>query len=181
MIYSRRKQTSAMCRISSNPLSLHPRRRSWTLWAPSLCLGLLTSMPANRTYPEQDTHSARSAPAISARIVNLHDKTDFTAFIRAALQRIERQWLQETPTSVTINDKRKVAVQLRIRKDGTLVGHSIAVDSPSGRSELDKAAVAAVRDAAPFERLPRSFGGTSIELRVTFDDDKSNLPPSVLH
>jgi hypothetical protein len=46
------------------------------------------------------------------------------------------------------------------------------------RKALDDAAASAVRDSAPFDPLPESFNGPSIELRLRFF---YNLPPSALN
>lgn len=59
-----------------------------------------------------------------------------------------------------------VGVQFTVSRDGALLGAPV-VESPSRYSALNRAAVQAVRDAAPFPPFPDTLPRLDLEIRVT--------------
>jgi TonB family protein len=74
-----------------------------------------------------------------------------------------------------MGEKGTVAVKFIVLTDGSLSEQPPTVESSSGKKELDNASVAAIRASAPFEHLPETFKGSSVELRLTF---LYNVPPA---
>jgi TonB family protein len=80
----------------------------------------------------------------------------------------KRNWYAKMPGEAKQNrGKGKVVLRFRILKSGAL-DEVPTVEVSSGNKALDNAAVAAGRAATPFERLPESFKGPNIELRLIF-------------
>ena len=59
-----------------------------------------------------------------------------------------------------------VRIQFSLSRDGRLLGRPV-IESPSRYGVLNRAAVQAVLDAAPFPPFPDSFSGWDLEIRVT--------------
>jgi TonB family protein len=111
---------------------------------------------------------------LGLEILTPHKGSDFTAFSSHWLQAVKRKWFEKMPESARMGDKGRVVVRLEVEKDGALLDQEVTLETSSGRKGLDKAAVAAIRAAAPFEHLPESFAGPNVELRCEF---MYNLPP----
>ncbi len=93
---------------------------------------------------------------------------DFRPYLARALAGIKRNWYALIPESARQGEKGKVVVQFRILRDGNVPAEEAVLFSSSGKSELDRAVLAAVRASGPLEPLPAAFSGPSIELRLTF-------------
>jgi TonB family protein len=95
------------------------------------------------------------------------------------LQPIRSNWYAKMPEEAKQPKmlKGKVGVRFAILKSGAL-DEAPTVEVGSGNKVLDDAAVAAVRAATPFERLPESLRRPKMELRLTF---LYNLPLSALN
>lgn len=77
--------------------------------------------------------------------------------------RIKESWGWKDKTAPLV-----AVVQLEIGSDGTL--GSVSVKSPSGNSEFDESAIAAVRKAAPFPTPPKEHYHQYLKtLQITFD------------
>jgi TonB family protein len=75
-----------------------------------------------------------------------------------------------------LGDKGRVVIRFQIQKDGTLAAQTPFIETSSGKKLLDDAAIKSIRDSAPFDKLPDSFSGPYIELRLTF---LYNVPPTL--
>jgi TonB family protein len=136
-------------------------------------VGLPLTLSAQSRPSEQSTKTENHPDGLE--ILTPHEGVDFTAFSANLLRTVKRNWLALMPLEARDeNTKGRVAVRFGIQKDGQLSNVPV-VESSSGRKALDDAAVSAVKASAPFDRLPGSFKGPSIELRLTFF---YNLPPS---
>jgi TonB family protein len=102
-----------------------------------------------------------------ARILTPHEGVDFRSFMKHLVSAVKGNWYAKMPTDAEI-DKGKVVVRFKIKRDGALVNQGPTVEISSGTKSLDDAVVAAIRTSAPFEHLPESFKGPSIELRLMF-------------
>ena len=58
----------------------------------------------------------------------------------------------------------KSQVQFTIRRDGSLIDAKVVASS--GSKSLDTAALAAVRDAAPYPSFPESQAGSTLRLEI---------------
>lgn len=140
----------------------------------TIFLLLLCGIPSPG-WAQIQTQQPPPAPSFGSglQIMTPHEGVDFTTFSSHWLQAVRRTWFEKMPQSARMGDKGRVVVRLEIEKDGTLRDQAVTVEISSGKKEFDKAAIAAIRAAAPFEHLPDSFTGPSIELRCEF---MYNLP-----
>ena len=77
-------------------------------------------------------------------------------------RRIKRVW------SPPVDDRSKrVVVLFHIDRAGRLL--DLHIQQSSGSPPADQAALAAVREAAPFQNLPPAFRGNSIAVQFIFD------------
>ena len=87
----------------------------------------------------------------------------FTEFLQSIREKIRRS--QRYPRSVrNLDDDSEAQVQFTIRSDGSLV--NVKVVGSSGSKSLDAAALAAVRDAAPFPSFPEGQEGSTLRLEI---------------
>lgn len=87
---------------------------------------------------------------------------DFGPYMRELQRAIKRRW---TPPK---GDKSKRVVLLfKVSGDGRLL--SIKINTSSGNPSSDRAAINAVKSAAPFRPLPPEYKGSDIDIQFTFD------------
>jgi protein TonB len=65
-----------------------------------------------------------------------------------------------------INKSKKVTLLFKVGKDGQLL--ALKVYKSSGNSLMDKAALKAVKNTAPFAPLPREFKGKAVDIQFDF-------------
>lgn len=132
---------------------------------------------ATCSLAQAQTHEPPPAPTFGSglQILTPHEGVDFTDFSTHWLQAVKREWFEKMPESAKFGDKGKVVLRFGVEKDGTLVDQAVTVEVSSGKKALDKAAIAAIRSAAPFEHLPESFSSPNVQLRCEFT---YNLPLS---
>ncbi len=87
---------------------------------------------------------------------------DFGPYMRELQRRIKRRW--NPPRG---NKSKRVVLLFKISKDGRLL--SLNVHTPSGNPESDRAALEAVKAAAPFRPLPPEYRQKDIDIQFTFD------------
>ncbi|MGB0035688.1 MAG: TonB family protein [Candidatus Acidiferrales bacterium] len=93
---------------------------------------------------------------------------DFSGYTARTRQSIRRNWYAVMPQSAMYGEKGKVVIRFKILKDGALPPQKLEVESSSGNDPLDRAALAAIKNTAPFEHLPEAFKGPYIALRIIF-------------
>lgn len=71
-----------------------------------------------------------------------------------------------------IGTNARVVVLMKIRKDGNL--ESVKILKSSGSSEMDNAALNAVKSTAPFQPLPLSFTGETVDVNFSFNYNAKN-------
>ena len=98
---------------------------------------------------------------------------DFGPYLHSMYVSVKKKWLANMPASVASGQRGRNSVQFRILRDGSIPKDYLNIVSSSGRNELDEASLRAVRDAAPFGRLPEKYSADYIELRFSFS---YNLP-----
>jgi TonB family protein len=87
---------------------------------------------------------------------------DFGPYMRELQRRIKKNW--NPPRG---NESKRVILLFKVSRDGQLL--SLRVYKSSSNPENDKAAVQAVRDAAPFRPLPPEYKGRDVDIQFTFD------------
>lgn len=93
---------------------------------------------------------------------------DFGPYLIRLLREVRRNWYAVIPESARWGEKGRAVIVFTILKDGSVpLGEPTLVRS-SGRSHLDRPALAAIRAAQPFPPLPQEFTGDNIVLQFTF-------------
>lgn len=128
---------------------------------------------------QQGQSSAKSPRQMGVVILSDTQGVDFSEYVIHMVQPIRTNWYAKMPEEAKQpkTEKGKVSVRFGVLKSGAL-DEVPTVEVSSRNKLLDDAAVAAVRAATPFERLPESFRGPKMEVRLTF---LYNLPLSALN
>lgn len=93
---------------------------------------------------------------------------DFGPYLIRLVREVRRNWYAVIPESARWGEQGKVVIIFTIEKDGSVrQGQPVVVQS-SGRSHLDRPAVASIRASQPFPPLPAEFTGPHIVLQFTF-------------
>lgn len=87
---------------------------------------------------------------------------DFGPYMRDVQKKIKSNW--DPPEG---DKSKRVVLLFKIAKDGSLL--SCSVKKSSWNSNVDYAAIKAVKQTAPFPPLPPEFKGQSIDIQFTFD------------
>ncbi len=98
-------------------------------------------------------------------------EADFEANLKQISLSLRKKWMEAMPDSVLQGQKGRVILEFGINEDGTILDQLVRTTVSSGNQTLDDAAIAAIRNAAPFDRLPISYAGprvSKISLRMTF-------------
>ena len=85
------------------------------------------------------------------------------AYQQQVFGKVAKHWAMPGPKDAP-KPGEKAVVQVLIDGNGKLL--SAAVSLQSGSAKWDDAALAAVKRAAPFPKLPKSLGATSLEFHV---------------
>jgi TonB family protein len=93
---------------------------------------------------------------------------DFGPYLAKLLREVRLNWYAVMPQSVYLGDKGKVVIVFAIQKDGSVPAGQPAIVSSSGKTHLDRPAVAAIRASQPFQPLPKEFDGEQLILQFTF-------------
>jgi TonB family protein len=82
--------------------------------------------------------------------------------------RMRQNWFAVMPEEVFTGASGTVGVVFHILPNGSIPDDEPKIESSSKREALDKAAVEAVRNSAPFTALPARFRGSGVKLRCDF-------------
>ncbi len=88
---------------------------------------------------------------------------DIDRYMITLQQKVQKNW--RCPKNI---GKESTTVSFVIKKDGRLLSPHISKASNS--DELDKAALFAIKFAAPYDPLPESYPKSSIEIELKFED-----------
>ena len=122
--------------------------------------------PAPAIHGRLSKLSLPNGPATSP-IQETRDSETLRRFLGIVGRQIERS--KRYPRwAMTAGFEGRVVVRFTIRQDGTL-GKDIQLIASSGTGVLDSAAVAAVREAAPFPTLPPSLSRQWLQIELPMD------------
>jgi len=93
---------------------------------------------------------------------------DFGPYLIRLLREVRRNWYAVIPESARWGEQGRVVIVFTIMKDGAVPLGQPTVVRTSGRSHLDRPALAAIRASQPFPPLPEEFTGDNIVLQFTF-------------
>ena len=112
--------------------------------------------------------------ALTFQVVTDAGDADLRPFAQHMYQSIKEKAMDTLPKSVLYGEQGVVTVQIKIQKNGKLL-FLPAVISSSGKKELDRHAISAIRGAVPFDKLPAALPAP-LELHINFYYNV--LPPS---
>jgi TonB family protein len=93
---------------------------------------------------------------------------DFTPYLIRLLRKVRANWYATIPESARWGEQGRVVIVFTIMPDGAVPPAHPTIVATSGRSHLDRPALAAIRGAQPFPPLPQEFDGPNIVLQFTF-------------
>ncbi len=91
---------------------------------------------------------------------------DFGPYLAEILQIVRENWYAVIPESARLGEQGEVAIVFEILKDGSVP--QLRLVSSSGKTPLDRAAIAGIRASIPFPPLPRAFTGRHLVLQFNF-------------
>jgi TonB family protein len=92
---------------------------------------------------------------------------DFNSYLYGLYVSVKDKWHASMPPSVQQGQRGVNAVQFRVLQDGRVSDDFLKLQASSCKKDFDKASLGAVRKAAPFNHLPRTFLSRSCSERVT--------------
>jgi len=93
---------------------------------------------------------------------------DFNAYLRTVYVSVRQNWYAVMPSSVEAGQRGVNKVEFRVMPDGKVPEDFVKMTVHSGKEELDRASLVAIRAAAPFGHLPEKFSQPFIALRIAF-------------
>lgn len=138
-----------------------------------LAVAISMLLARNAFANPQTSNSTRESPKPAAymglEMLTPDGGTDFSAYLKSVFDSVKKKWFAAMPASVSKGERATVIVSFRIQSDGRVPPDSVKLDIvPSGKDDLDKAAVGAIQTAAPFASLPGGSTLPFIDLRITF-------------
>ncbi len=91
---------------------------------------------------------------------------DFGPYLAQILEIVRENWYAVIPESARLGEKGESAVVFEILKDGSVP--QLRLVASSGKSPLDRAAMAGIRASIPFPPLPSEFTGRHLVLQFNF-------------
>ena len=91
---------------------------------------------------------------------------DFRPYLTQVLATVRRNWMAVYPESARLGLRGRVAVQIRIVRDGKVA--KLVYAQQSGSHALDEAAVSGVSASNPLPPLPGDFKGDHIDIQLNF-------------
>ena len=88
--------------------------------------------------------------------------TDFKPYMQELQRRIKMNW--DTPK---YSESTHVVTLFKIAKDGSLM--NVEIKQSSGYSDVDQAAINAIKLTAPFRPLPPDYNANHIDIQFNFD------------
>lgn len=91
---------------------------------------------------------------------------DFGPYLAEILEIVRQNWYAVIPESARLGEQGESAVVFEILKDGSVP--QVRLVASSGKSPLDRAAIAGIRVSIPFPPLPSEFTGRHLVLQFNF-------------
>jgi TonB family protein len=126
------------------------------------------AVPSAKILGQVEQQTPAKCVGLIVRILTNVGNVNFNAYVVQLSTAVRHNWTASMPESVKAGETGVVIIRLQVRTDGTFLNDTPKVETSSRRDELDNAAIAAIRAAAPFPHLRDDFHGSNIELRMTF-------------
>ena len=102
------------------------------------------------------------------QVLNQPRTAELDHYAETFSQRVRKKWMKLIPKSVLSPEFRQgsVVIEFSVQRNGVITDQKVALTS--GYSDLDDAALAAIRDASPLPPLPSTIKGDHLVLRFRF-------------
>lgn len=151
--------------------------RKWRFCARlGLRLLVLLALPLGGQCQTKESAAPKPNNWIAVRLLTHTDSDSdlglqLSQYLQGVSHKVKSKWQTLIPQSVRPDENESVVVRVRIAGDGTLAGKRPTIAHSCGKKELDDAAIRAIQDSAPFERLPLSV--EQIEVGIEFNYGRS--------
>jgi len=151
----------APAKVEKNTVPLSPFGRSTKKGSETPPAAKPTPAPAPPA-PAAGTALPSDVPIGGSGVTGL-EGGDFphTLYLQGMHRRIGTNWFRPQVAAGTA-----VVVYFRIQRDGTI--NEVKVETSSGNSTFDRAAVSAIRSSSPLNPLPFAYDGTYLGVHLTF-------------
>ena len=135
---------------------------------------LLTVGAAAQQLPDQKpaagltSHPSTGSNTVDVEIVSDTKGTGLALYLTEVLSQIRDKWYEAIPDEARapVSNSESSTIEFILSTEGTIADAKVALSA--GDESFDRAALDAVKSAAPFPRLPSTFEGGFITLRGTF-------------
>jgi len=93
---------------------------------------------------------------------------DFDTYLRTVYISVRQNWYSVMPPSVETGQQGVNSVEFRVMQNGNIPEDFLKLTDHSGKEDLDRASLTAIRALEPFGHLPEKFSQPFILLRITF-------------
>jgi len=93
---------------------------------------------------------------------------DFNDYFRRIYYIVYNNWMAVMPPSVSLGEQGKLALHVKIMRDGSVPEVEPVLLYSSGKEPLDRAAISSIRSSNPFPPLPPQFKGPYIEIIYSY-------------
>ena len=93
---------------------------------------------------------------------------DFNDYFRRIYYIVYNNWMAVMPPSVSLGEQGKLALHVKIMRDGSVPDVEPVLLYTSGKEPLDRAAISSIRSSNPFPPLPAQFKGPYIEIIYSY-------------
>ena len=124
--------------------------------------------PDRKPAGDVGTNPKNAGTKVDVEVLGDTNGVDFGPYVAKVLSQLRVKWNESIPAAARAPSLKtgNSTIQFVLSKDGTIADSKIA--SSAGDESFDKAALDAVKSAAPFPEFPRAFEGSSVTLRGTF-------------
>ena len=112
----------------------------------------------------------RGGGSVGGGITMLTDTegVDFNDYFRRIYYIVYNNWIAVMPPSVSLGEQGKLALHVKIMRDGSVPDVEPVLLYTSGKEPLDRAAISSIRSSNPFPPLPPQFKGPYIEIIYSY-------------
>jgi len=97
-----------------------------------------------------------------------NEGVDFHDYFNRIYWIVYHNWMAVMPPSVSLGEQGKLALHVKIMRDGSVPDMEPVLIYTSGKEPLDRAAIASIRSSNPFPPLPPQFKGPYIEIIYSY-------------
>jgi outer membrane biosynthesis protein TonB len=113
-------------------------------------------------------HGGKGSVGAGIQMLTDNEGVDFNDYFRRIYYIVYKNWIAVMPPSVSLGEQGKLALHVKIMRDGSVPDIEPVLLSTSGKEPLDRAAISSIRSSNPFPPLPPQFKGPYIEIIYSY-------------